>query len=595
MLKELQYPFDAEYIIQNKRKLRRILLEKSTKDFLNINIAILGGYTTDDIRRILEIFLLEQGIRPNFYESEYNQFYQDAIFDNEKLANFAPNVIYVCTSNRNIQKYPKINQSKDEIDEMLRSEVAKYVAIWDSLEKKYNCPIIQNNFEMPIFRLLGNRDSYDIHGRVNYLTRLNMAFYEHAAARDNLHICDINFISADYGLSKWSEPFYWYMYKYALAVEAIPYLAFNVSNIIKSIFGKNKKGLVLDLDNTLWGGVIGDDGVENIAIGTEEAEAQAFLDFQRYIKAQESIGVILNIDSKNDFENALLGLSHPDNALKESDFALIKANWDSKDKNFLDIADTLNLLPESLVFIDDNPAERHIVTQQIENVAAPDIGKVTDYIKILDRAGFFEVTSLTSDDTKRSQMYIENARRKEQQAKFSDYSEYLLSLEMKAEIKNFAPVYYARIAQLTNKSNQFNLTTKRYTQQDIEAIAEDSNYISLYGKLADKFGDNGVVSIVIGHVDGGVCDIKLWLMSCRVLKRDMEYAMLDKLVSECRARDIKLIHGHYYPTAKNKMVRDFFSVMGFEKLAEDPDGNADYALDISAGYENKNKVINVEA
>ena len=592
MLKELQYPFNAEYIIKNKKKLRRILLEKS-KDFLNINIAILGGYTTDDIKRILEIFLLDQGIKANFYESEYNQFYQDAIFENDKLINFAPDVVYICTSNKNIQKYPDINQSKNEVDIMLRSELEKYVAIWDSLEKKYHCPIIQNNFEMPNYRLLGNRDSYDFHGRVNYLTKLNLNFYEYACSRDNLHICDVNFISADYGLSKWSDPFYWYMYKYALAVEAIPYLAFNVSNIIKSIFGKNKKGFVLDLDNTLWGGVIGDDGVDNIILGKEEAEGQAYLDFQKYIKAHEAIGVILNIDSKNDIENALLGLKHPDSELKENDFALIKANWDPKDKNFLDIANQLNLLPESLVFIDDNPAERNIVSEQIANVAAPEIGKVTDYINVIDKSGFFEVTSLTSDDTKRSRMYIENARRNEQQSKFSDYKEYLLSLEMKAVIKEFEPVYYARIAQLTNKSNQFNLTTKRYTQADIEAIASDDKYIALYGKLSDKFGDNGVVSIVIGYINENICDIKLWLMSCRVLKRDMEYAMLDKFVSECKSRKINFLIGHYYPTAKNKMVKDFFSVMGFEKIAEDLDGNADFKLDLSE-YKNKNTVIKME-
>lgn len=202
------------------------------------------------------------------------------------------------------------------------------------------------------------------------------------------------------------------MYKYALNVNAIPYLAFNVANIIKSVFGKNKKGLVLDLDNTLWGGVIGDDGVENIALGQEVAEGQIYSEFQNYVKEQTQLGVILNIDSKNDPENAKAGIEHPDSAFCMEDFIEIKANWEPKDQNFREIAEDLNLLPESLVFVDDNPAERSIVEQNLEGVCAPEIGDARDYIRILDRNGFFEATILSEDDQKRNEMYRANADRK---------------------------------------------------------------------------------------------------------------------------------------------------------------------------------------
>ena len=213
-----------------------------------------------------------------------------------------------------------------------------------------------------------------MHGKVNFLTRLNMMFYDYADSHENFYICDINYISADYGLAEWSDPFFYHMYKYALNVNAIPYLAFNVANIIKSVFGKNKKGLVLDLDNTLWGGVIGDDGVENIALGQEVAEGQIYSEFQNYVKEQTQLGVILNIDSKNDPENAKAGIEHPDSAFCMEDFIEIKANWEPKDQNFREIAEDLNLLPESLVFVDDNPAERSIVEQNLEGVCAPEIG-----------------------------------------------------------------------------------------------------------------------------------------------------------------------------------------------------------------------------
>ena len=387
-MKELQYPFDANAILSQKKRIRRQLLA-DTVGFVTKNIAILGGCTTSNIKLILELFLLDQGIRPEFYESEYNQYYQDAVFDNAALKAFQPDVIYVCTSNRNVTTYPAMCDDRAKVDALLQQEIDKFAAVWDSLAERYHCPIIQNNFEMPFYRLLGNKDASDVHGKVNFLTRLNMEFYDYAQKHENFYICDINYISADYGLREWSDPFYYHMYKYALNVNAIPYLSFNVANMIKSIFGKNKKGIVLDLDNTLWGGVIGDDGVENIILGPEESEGQVYLEFQRYMKEQMSLGVILNIDSKNDEENALMGLEHPDSELSKEDFIVIKANWDSKDQNFRLIADKLNLLPESLLFIDDNPAERHIVTEQVRGVVAPEIGSVHQYIQNIDRGGYF--------------------------------------------------------------------------------------------------------------------------------------------------------------------------------------------------------------
>ena len=550
--------------------------------------------TTNDIKIVLELFLLNYGIKPSFYESEYNQYYQDAMFDNPELVEFNPDIIYICTSNHNIITYPTLTDSKEDVDMLLDSEKDKYTKMWDHLFDKYHCQIIQNNFEMPSFRLMGNKDASDIHGRVNFLTRLNLKFDEYAQTHQNFYICDINYISADYGLKAWSDPFYWYMYKYAVAVPAIPYLSFNVANIVKSILGKNKKGFVLDLDNTLWGGVVGDDGVDGIVVGPEESEGQAYLDFQKYLKMHEQLGIILNVDSKNDYENAIAGINHTDGALKEDDFIEIKANWDPKDKNFMDIANDLNLLPESLVFVDDNPAERHIVKSQMPNVATPEISDVSNYIQTLDRSGFFETTTLSADDLKRNEMYRENAARAQMQASFTDYNEYLQSLEMYGIIKAFEPIFYARIAQLSNKSNQFNVTTRRYTQTGIEQVADDSSYITLYGKLIDRFGDNGVVSVVIGHIVGEECQIDLWIMSCRVLKRDMEKAMMDTLVHRCRDRGIKKIHGYYYPTAKNHMVFELFKTLGFEKINEGKAGNTEWLFKIPDNYENQNKVINVE-
>ena len=590
MLKELLYPFDPNYILENKRKIKKALLEESN-GFVEKKIAILGGYTTSAIKQIMELFLLNNGIKVSFYESEYNKFYEDAMFENEELKAFAPDIVYVCTSNRNITRYPSL---ADDADVLLESEFEKYQGIWKSLKEKYNCPIIQNNFELPYYRLMGNKDASDVHGKVNFITRLNMKLYDHAQNNENFYICDINYISADYGLKKWSDPFYFHMYKYALNVNAVPYLAFNVANIIKSVFGKNKKGFVLDLDNTLWGGVIGDDGVEGIKVGPEESEGQVYSEFQRYLKEHKQLGLILNIDSKNDYENAIAGLKHPDSELSEDDFVEIKANWEPKDLNFKQIADELSLLPESLVFVDDNPAERHIVTEQLKGVCAPELSSVEHFIEEIARNGFFEVTTLSKDDLKRNEMYKENIQRAKAEASFSNYKDYLLSLDMKGIIRPFEPLYVERISQLSNKSNQFNLTTHRYTVNDIERLSEDDEHITLYGKLIDRFGDNGLVSVVIGHVSEDQCDIDLWIMSCRVLKRDLEYAMMDELVKKCQEKGVKRIIGHYYPTAKNGMVKEFYSLQGFDKISEDEKGNTEWLFEINDDYQLKNEVIEVE-
>ncbi len=455
------------------------------------------------------------------------------------------------------------------------------------------CPVIQNNFEYPFYRLLGNQDGAAISGRTRFLTRLNERFYQYGETHENFYINDINYISAAYGLDKWLDPFYWHMYKYCLCMQAIPEFAYNLCNIIKAIFGKNKKALVLDLDNTLWGGVVGDDGADNLEIGQETSMGQVYAEFQGYIKAQKDIGVMLNINSKNEEENAMAGLEHPAGTLKPDDFIVIKANWEPKSKNLEDIAAELNILPESLVFVDDNPAEREIVRMQTP-AAAPEIGRPEQYIRVLDRSGFFEVTSLSEDDRRRSDMYRANRMREKQQTGFADYGEYLKSLGMKGTIRSFEPVYMARIAQLTNKSNQFNLTTRRYTQGEIEQAAADGEYITLYGKLEDKFGDNGVVSVVIGHKKEEELHIDLWIMSCRVLKRDMEFAMMDRLVEESRKEGIERILGYYYPTAKNKMVENFYGLQGFGKIKEDEEGNTVWLYEIPEIYEKKNKYIEVE-
>lgn len=593
-MKELEYPFNSEEILKKKKSIKKQLLADQPLNFIPKRIAILGGCTTNSIKNILELFLLNYGIKPEFYESEYNQYYEDGMFPNPELEKFAPDLIYICTCHRNIADYPIMTDSRETVNEKLSALLEKFQGLWQHIFDTYHCPIIQNNFEYPFFRLMGNKDASDYRGRVNFVTMLNCKFYEYAQLHDNFFICDINYLSASYGLDKWSDPYYWHMYKYAVAVPAIPYLSFNVANIIKSIYGKNKKAFNLDLDNTLWGGIVGDDGSDNIEIGQETSLAQTYSEFQAYLKLHKQLGIILTINSKNDETNALAGLNRPDSPLYPDDFVNIKANWNLKSDNLINTAQELSLLAESFVFVDDNPAEREIIAAQVPGPAIPEMNYVEHYVQMIDKSGFFEVTSFSSDDLKRTEMYTENAKRAQAQATFTNYEDYLKSLQMKSEIQGFIPMYMSRIAQLTNKSNQFNLTTKRYNQSDIETLAKDEKHITLYGKLTDKFGDNGVVSIVIGRIEGAKEDelhIELWLMSCRVLKRGMEFAMMDELIEKSKSKGIKKIVGYYYPTAKNAMVKEFYQIQGFNKISEDTVGNTKWEFHIGENYQKKQHII----
>ena len=583
-----EYPLDGNKLLRKKKSLKKELLKKD--QFLSKKIAILGGSTTNEVKNILDLFLLNEGIQAEFYESEYNKFYEDIMFGTE-LREFNPDIIYIHTTYRNLIHLPDIADSKEAVTEKLEEEFNYYQSLWDKIDADFNCTIIQNNFEFPRNRSLGNLDAVKHFGVTNFINRLNLKFAEYAQSNSQLLINDINYLSSWIGLEKWHDLSMWYSYKYAVSYDAIPSLAKNLSIIIKSIYGKTQKCLVLDLDNTMWGGVVGDDGVENIKIGKETPVAEAYTGFQEYVKELKARGITLAIASKNDHENAIAGLNHPEMILKEADFTNIKANWEPKSLNIEKIANEINIGLDSLVFIDDNPSEREIVSSQLQVVHVPNVGEsVSEFIDHIDRNGYFEPTEILNDDLKRNKYYEENKKRQDVQAKFESYEDFLVSLDMVADIQGFKPTYLERITQLTNKTNQFNLTTKRYTFNEIEELSQSDSSICLYGRLKDKFGDNGLITVVTGTIKEDVLNIDLWLMSCRVLKRNMELAMLDALVEKCKEQNVQKIEAWYYKSPKNNMVKDHYRNLGFELVETDGD-DTKWELDVNAITEKKNEIV----
>jgi FkbH-like protein len=435
----------------------------------------------------------------------------------------------------------------------------------------------------PSETLFGNFDARFSGAVRTMIERFNHRLLTEVATDTDL-VVDVASLASNLGLNVWNDARDWHKAKLPAAMDAIPLYAEHVCRVLGAARGKSRKCLVLDLDNTLWGGVIGDDGVNGIKLGQGSSTGEAFLEIQRYALALRQRGIVLAVCSKNDESNARLPFrEHPEMLLKEEHIAVFVANWDDKANNIREIAATLNIGIDSLVFLDDNPVERGLVRDILPEVAVPEVtDDPADYPGILARAGYFEAVALSSEDLKRADYYQANAERVSLK-KIGNLGDYLISLEMVATMTPFDGVGRVRIAQLINKSNQFNLTTRRYSESDVARFEDDPNKFCLQVRLADKFGDNGMISVVI--FDRGErewrCDT--WLMSCRVLGRRVEELVLRHIAGAARNAGATRLIGVYLPTKKNSLVTEHFAKLGFSKVADLPEGGTEWGLDL-VGY-----------
>lgn len=382
----------------------------------------------------------------------------------------------------------------------------------------------------------------------------------------NDYLLDIAQLASRVGLDEWHNPRHWNMYKIPYDQTLSPLYIDYVARFLAAIKGKSRKCLVLDLDNTLWGGVIGDDGLEGIVLGQGDPLGESFLDVQRAALKLKERGVILAVCSKNDEKTARSVFQHhPEMILKEEDISVFMANWDAKSTNIQRIAETLNIGIESIVFFDDNPAERAQVRASLPLVAVPELPlDPAYYARILLSSGYFESVHFSEEDKQRTQQYHANSKRDTLKKAIHNIDDYLKSLEMTLSLSHFDAMGLQRIVQLINKSNQFNLTTRRYSETDISAIMDDPHSFTLQARLSDRFGDNGMISTIICKESAhGVWDIDTWLMSCRVMGRSVEKAMLNEIVERGRFFKIKTLRGLYKKTAKNSMVQDHYKNLQF--------------------------------
>ena len=542
-------------------------------------LAVLGNVATQFLSQAVAGYAHLEGMNLKVFDADFNQIDAQLLDKESETYGFSPDyiLIYLATD----KLYEEFMERDAEGRAGFADDVIERLsAYWDMAERNCSARILQMGFTEIDDRTFGN---FGVKTEVSFIyqmRKLSWLLEDTLLKRPGVYPVDLLSVEERIGSRMLYDPVLYYNAKVNISLDAMGYVAKQVIDVIFAMQGQVKKCVILDLDNTLWGGVIGDDGLSGIEIG-ELGRGHVFTDFQLYLKGLKQRGILLAVCSKNNEDTAKEPfLSHEEMVLRLSDFAVFVANWEDKVSNIRYIQETLNIGMDSLVFIDDNPFERNLVRSMLPAVCVPELPKDPAlYLSFLQDLNLFETISYSSEDAGRTSMYQAEAKRRESEASFDTIEDYLISLKMEGRAAAFDELHYPRIAQLTQRSNQFNLRTVRYTEEEIARIAKDERYVTLYYTLKDRFGDHGLVSVVILKREDDDCFfVDTWLMSCRVLKRSMEEFIINRMVEEASSCGAKRIRAEYIPTKKNSMVEHIYDDMGF-----DYEGEGLYSLDI-AGF-----------
>ena len=533
-----------------------------------LRVALLGSSTLKHLVPGIRVAGLRRKLWLDVYEGHYGMYQQELLDTSSDLHKFKPNFVLLALDAHHVAEVDGV--------ESLRQ-------CWRIAKKSFGATVIQQT-ALPIFpTVMGSNEHRLADAPLTRIKRFN-AELEKAADQEGVHLLSVADYALMTGLNEWYDAALWHRSKQEIHPSVAHVYGDLLVRLIAADRGLSYKCLVLDLDNTLWGGVIGDDGLQGIQLGQGSSLGEAFVAFQRYVLSLKNRGVILAVCSKNDQKNALEAFEkHPEMVLRRNDIACFMANWDDKASNLRKIASALNIGIDSLVFVDDNPFERNLIRQELPQVAVPEVSEDPSfYIRAVADAGYFEGLVITEEDRERSSQYQANAERELLKESATDMGSYLAGLRMELVCHPFDEVGLNRITQLINKTNQFNLTTRRYTEAEVRATMNDPKAVTLQARLLDKFGDNGIIAILIARVQKGVALIDTWLMSCRVLGRGVEEACLNLLAEDAKMLGACELRGEYRVTAKNDMVRDLYGKLGFEPISTDADGNSQWRLPLDS-------------
>ena len=548
-------------------------------------VALLGDTATQFLVTAIRGMGLERGYNVNLYEAEYNQVERQILDPTSELHEFEADFIVIFQSTH---KFGELHSSLNtEQQAKMADERLSFIASVCSNPAFVNKKIICFNYPEIEDTVFGSYATKVASSLTYQVRKLNMELMNLSQQQANLFICDIAGLQNKLGRDFMFAPNVYVSTEMVLSIDALPYVASRVMDIICAVKGQFKKCLILDLDNTVWGGVIGDDGLEGIQLGHGLGIGKAFTEFQMWVKKLKQRGIIICVASKNNEDTAKEPFEkHPDMVLKLSDIAVFQANWETKVDNIRTIQSILNIGFDSMVFLDDNPFERNMVRENIPGITVPELPEDPgDYLEYLYSLNLFETASYSQADKDRTKQYQVEAQRVSLQKTFDSEADFLKSLNMVSVVSGFTKFNTPRVAQLSQRSNQFNLRTIRYTEADIEALAADPDVIGLSFTLEDKFGDNGLIAVVImKEQDAETLFVDTWFMSCRVLKRGMENFTLNTMVEYAKEKGYKRIIGEYLPTLKNKMVAQHYESLGFQPLSDTP--TAQYLLEIDK-YNNR--------
>jgi FkbH-like protein len=544
-------------------------------------IALLGTVTLDFWAPALRARSFAAGIDAEIYIAPFQQYRQEILSPESGLKAFRPDVVILATDWRSLHLPDEVGAA--DAEQVVRAKVADLEELWRTCREQTGATVIQPNFEIPESDPYGRLSVSRPGGRGRLLHRINLELWEAEQRQPGVAIFDLEQAASIYGKQRWNDPVLWHAARQYPAADAVPFLTKRLTALLRALFGLTAKCVVLDLDNTLWGGVIGEDGLNGIRLGGG-AEGEAYAAFQTYLKSLQKRGILLAVCSKNNPEDArAVFREHPETVLKLEDFSIFVANWQPKEENLRQIAATLNLGLDSLVLVDDNHAERLRIRQMLPEVETPELpADPARYIEALDRTLSFEALTLTEQDYKRAEAYRENAVRQALQASSANVEEFLANLQMHVELRPFDEANLPRIVQLINKTNQFNLTTRRRTQAAVGALMASGGCYTQSMRLRDRFGDNGITGVLIACEREGLLYIDTWLISCRVLGRSVEDAMIASVAAYARRRNLRHIQGEYIPTAKNGQVKRVYERFGFTCIREEGDGGMVFQFEVGA-------------
>jgi FkbH-like protein len=562
--------------IQLDRALGRFAVEPIS-GFSPVRLAILGSATVDHLVPAIRVAGLRRRLLIDVHIGAYGQYRPELLDPASPLHRFAPQmVLFSLTAREAIAGVP-LTATLDEVDEMIARSIDELRLLWRKARETFKATVIQQTFLDVTDSLFGSYDRLVAAAPSRLVTRLNDLLSQ-AAASDDVLLLDIARASERDGIDAWFDATRWLHAKMEIAPQAAPAYGDLVARLLAAQRGLSRKCLVLDLDNTLWGGVIGDDGLEGIVLGEGSASGEAHLALQRYALQLKARGVILAVCSKNDPAIAeAVFRDHPEMVLRRSDFAAFVANWDDKAENLKVIATRLNIGIDSLVFVDDSPVERARIRASLPMVAVPELPEdAAHYVRCLADAGYFEAVAFTPDDQQRAGQYAANTEREALLKSSESMDDFLDGLKMSVVYGSIAAVDLARVTQLINKTNQFNPTTRRYTVEGLAALAAAPEIVTLQFRLLDRFGDNGLVSVLILRPDlerPDVLEIDSWVMSCRVFGRQLEFEAMNIAVETARRRGARVFRADYIPTTKNGVIAELYSSLGFTRVDGTPPAN----------------------